>query len=98
MEQIRKVNGAGSFAPNHAHKARMRVSEGVDGDTSQEIEILAPMRVVEPASAPTGEYDRRTFVCVHQMAGMLSANSPGGNGTSRRGFFFRHFLRDRKSG
>src|SRR5580692_670140 len=59
MEKIGKMNGARRFASNQAHEPRMRVSKSIDGDASQEIEILAPVCVVKAASASAREFARR---------------------------------------
>src|SRR5260370_10465431 len=40
VKEIRKMNGARSFAADPFHDARMRVPERVHGDTAQKIEIL----------------------------------------------------------
>src|SRR5260370_32598162 len=40
VKEIRKMNGAGSFAAHHFHDARMRVATCIHGATAQEIEGL----------------------------------------------------------
>ena len=43
LKEIRKVDGAASFAANHAHQARMGVAERIDGDATKKIEIFAAL-------------------------------------------------------
>jgi hypothetical protein len=90
VKEIRKVNGTARFPPDHAHQSRMRMSERIDCDAPKKIEILAPIRIVHPASTAAREYDGRTFVRVHQMPRFVRANPDRRDGFSRCHFVLSH--------
>jgi len=50
--EIRKMNRAGRFAADYFHDAGMRVTEGVDGDATEKIEIPLPGGVKNISAAP----------------------------------------------
>jgi len=76
LKKIGKMDGAASFAANHAHQPRMGVAERIDGDAAEKIEIFAPLRIVKTAAAAVREHYRRAPVGVHQVARFRSANLP----------------------
>ena len=41
MKQIRDVNRAASFAPDHAHQSRMRITQRIYRDAAEKIEICS---------------------------------------------------------
>ena len=74
VKEIRKVNGAPGFAPDHAHQARMRVAERIDGDSAEKIQIFASPRIIEAAAAPVREHHGRPPVRIHQVARFVAAD------------------------
>src|SRR5690348_4115287 len=79
------MNRARGFAANHADQARMRVSQRVDGDAAEKIQIFLALRVVEAAAASARENDGRAPIGIDQMLRGVSAYLCGRSGS--RGFF-----------
>src|ERR1700682_2863154 len=60
--EIREVNGAGGFAADYFHDARMRVPERIDGDTAKKIQIFLASGVVDVSAAAVGHHRRLALV------------------------------------
>ena len=92
LEEIRKVDGARRFAPNHANQPGMRVAQRIDSDAAEKIKIRAALRIIDAAATSVREHYRRTPVGVHQEARFVSADFCGRNPRGSRMLFLRHFL------
>src|ERR1700679_933711 len=68
VEQIRDVRSAACFAPNHTNNAWMSVTQRVDGDARQKVEIGTAIGIVQTATPAVGENHGRAAVRVHQVA------------------------------
>src|SRR5580704_6175454 len=79
------MDRAAGFAADHAHQARMGISERVDGDAAEKIQILLAVGVIQMAPAPVRKHHRRTLIGVHQMLRSIQTNF-GRRGRPRRGF------------
>ncbi|GAC1621141.1 MAG: hypothetical protein NVS9B13_12230 [Candidatus Acidiferrum sp.] len=62
MEQIGKMNGARGFAADHFDDAWMGMTERVDGDPPEKIEIFFSRGIIDTAIAPMGENNGRALV------------------------------------
>ena len=67
MVEIGDVDYAGRLTPHDAHQARMRVTQRVDREAAQKIQILLPARIVQIAALPAREHHRRPLVGGHQI-------------------------------
>src|ERR1700691_3713625 len=68
MKEVRYVHRARRLAPHHAHQSRMRVSERIHRDAAEEIQILSPVLIVEVATLPADEDQRRAPIGIHHVA------------------------------
>ncbi len=60
--EIREVNGARRFATDHSYDSRVRVTERVDGNAAQEIEIFLAGGVIDVRALAVSHDRGLTFV------------------------------------
>ena len=74
VEQVRRVDQRLRLIGDRARQSRMRVAERGDADSRQQIEILAPVRVVQPHALAAHERDRQTLVRLQDVSRLAHLN------------------------
>ena len=90
VKKVRNVRGASRFAAYDAHHPRMRVARRVYRNPRQEIEIGAPLRIVEATAAPVREDFGRAPIGLHHVARFVGADFRRGEALRGRRFLFGH--------